>query len=371
MSIDRKRMVRMAAITVLGSIAIVLTALEWTVRTFFPQPLGISYRSEMALPVHTPDHTMHRKTEEFEMTTTFNSLGLRDREIQVPKPEDVYRILVLGDSITAALEVDDEEVYTEILEASLNTPPSTTRFEVVNAGVSGFGQGDQLRMLKHLGEKVRPDWVLVQMSPINDLSENLFCRWYRVEQGKVVTLAEIPPGLAVRFEEWLGRHSQLAQWVRVRLHQMFGGRAEHFQRIETHKRIYHDFIYGAGGSEQDFEEDWKTTFAYLDALHVRSGELGAGFGVMIRPLDPDAAGTRNDPYPTNLILEYCRNNGIPCLDLTPTFRERANGDIHKFRFVDDSHWRPEGHRWAGEALLSFLGPEVGIPTHGDLVAQDR
>lgn len=371
MTVDRGRNFRMAAITVLGSVAIALMALELTVRIFFPQPLGISYRSEMALPVHTPNHTMHRKTDEFEMATTFNSLGLRDREIQVPKPEGVYRIVVLGDSITAALEVGDEEVYTEILEASLNTPPSTTRFEVVNAGVSGFGQGDQLRMLKHLGEKVRPDWVLVQMSPINDLSENLFCRWYRIEQGKIVTLAEIPPGLAVRFEEWLGRHSQLAQWVRVRLHQMFGGRAEHFQQIETHKRTYHDFLYGAGGSEQDFEEDWKTTFAYLDALHIRSGELGAGFGVMIRPLDPDAAGTRNDPYPTNLILEHCRNNGIPCLDLTPTFRERAKGDIHRFRFVDDSHWRPEGHQWAAGALDRFLTPQIKPPPPSAVPSQNR
>ena len=88
------------SLVVSGAIGFVL--LEIIFRFSFPQPLGVSYRSEMSIPVHTPNYTLHRKDPEFEITTTFNSLGLRDRETAIEKPEGTVRVLVLGDSITAA-----------------------------------------------------------------------------------------------------------------------------------------------------------------------------------------------------------------------------------------------------------------------------
>src|SRR5690606_14955859 len=132
----------------------------------------------------------HYETSEFEVSTTFNSWGLRDREYDRVKPPSTFRILVLGDSISEALQVQDEEVYTEILEADLNNSTSETRYEVINAAMSGFGTGDELQMLKYLGLDLAPDAVLLQMSLINDLSENLFCRWFSVEEGRVVPTAE-------------------------------------------------------------------------------------------------------------------------------------------------------------------------------------
>ncbi|MCA9425737.1 MAG: hypothetical protein KC994_11715 [Candidatus Omnitrophica bacterium] len=354
----------MALATIALSIVITLTVaflfLEITLRRFFPQPLGISYRSEMSIPVHTPNYTLHRKEPEFEITTTFNSLGLRDREYPIEKPAETERILVLGDSITAALQVADEEVYTEILEASLNRPESATHYEVINAGISGFGQGDELKMFEYVGKKLKPDIVLVQMSPINDLSENLYCRWYEIRDGKVHSLADIQPNWAVRLEEFLGRHSHFVQFLRGRLHAYFGDQGEHFQKIADHKRRYHDYLYANNGNKEDFAKDWDVTFAYLDELEERVEEGGAKFGVAIRPLDPDVQGIREDPYPRDLIIEHCQKHGVPWLDLTQPFRERAEGDLYRLRFRGDSHWRPEGHEWAAEEILQFLGHRFNI-----------
>lgn len=71
-----------------------------------------------------------------------NHDGLRDIDnYEVDKPEDVFRIAVMGDSFTYGLFVDDGEVYSEKLEAMLNAPGSCTiprKVEVINFGVPGY-----------------------------------------------------------------------------------------------------------------------------------------------------------------------------------------------------------------------------------------
>jgi len=323
---------------------------EAALRIFFPQPLGVSYTGAGELPIHTPDYDFHYMTDEFDIHTHFNSMGLRDREYASKKPPHTYRILVLGDSITEALQVEDREVYTEILEASLNTPASATRYEVINAGVSGYGAGDELKMYELLGASLDPDLVVVQVSLINDLSEDLFCRWYRVEDGRIFPIEEASGGPESRFEEFLGRHSHVAQILRHGFYVYFGKKSKRLKGIAAHKEKYHAFLYAGRGSEADFSSDWKVTFAYLEELHERVTQSGARFLLLIRPLDPDVQGLRKSEYPRNLIRAFCEERGIEILDLTPAFAEKSGGDISRVRFKKDSHWIPQAHRWAAESL---------------------
>ena len=81
---------------------------------------------------HTPD------TDDFLMgvPVTINSLGLRDDEVSVPKPEGVVRILMLGDSVTFGWGVLQEDTISAQLEVLLNATPGATRVEVVNSGAA-------------------------------------------------------------------------------------------------------------------------------------------------------------------------------------------------------------------------------------------
>ena len=354
---SHRRHLLMLLFTLFAAAVVSLVALEIALRLFLPQPLGISYRSEMSLPVHTPNFNYHSTDPiagEWDLHTRFNSMGLRDREYTREKPDDTFRILVLGDSITEALQVEDHEVYTEVLEASLNSPPSATRYEVINAGVSGYGTGDQLKLYAYLGESLEPNLVIVQMSLINDLSENLFCRWYRVEEGEILRLADIRPGFRVRLGEFLGRHFHSAQIFRHFLHLYTGKGSERLEGIASHKKKYHALLYDHIGSEGDFDEDWEVTFTYLEELHRRVSESDARFLLLIRPLDPDVEGTRTSQYPRNHVLTFCENKGIDLLDLTQIFAEKSRGDIRQIRFEVDSHWIPQGHAWAAEALFEHF-----------------
>ena len=77
----RLRLLGMAAVTVTVGLGVAFLVMEVLFRVFLPQPVGLSYRSEMSLPIYTPNHTLHRNEPEFEITTTFNSLGLRGQGI--------------------------------------------------------------------------------------------------------------------------------------------------------------------------------------------------------------------------------------------------------------------------------------------------
>src|SRR6202166_1627846 len=89
-----------------------------------------------------------------------NSLGFRDREHAVAKPEGVYRIVVLGDSIAAGLHVErNEDVFPPILERLL--VQGGLRGEVINLAVSGYNTQQQVEMLREKGLRYHPDLVVV------------------------------------------------------------------------------------------------------------------------------------------------------------------------------------------------------------------
>ncbi|MBU1042959.1 MAG: hypothetical protein KJ915_00990 [Candidatus Omnitrophica bacterium] len=96
-----------------------------------------------------------------------NSRGIRDREYIIPKPENVYRIIVLGDSVTFGTEYLIEQTYPKLLEEKLNSNPvSGIKFEVLNAGVCAYNAVQKFILLKNRLIDYQPDLVIFQF--LND-----------------------------------------------------------------------------------------------------------------------------------------------------------------------------------------------------------
>ncbi len=68
------------------------------------------------------NHTFWHRSEGVARITT-NCQGLRDRDHTFEKPSNVYRIAVLGDSFTEALQVEQPQTFWAILEDELNRQP--------------------------------------------------------------------------------------------------------------------------------------------------------------------------------------------------------------------------------------------------------
>lgn len=97
-----------------------------------------------------------------------NSHGFRDREIVVPKPEGLFRIVCIGGSTTAEGPTN-ELTYPKLLEQLLRKRYGAERIEVVNAGVFASRSGNELeRMPDCLA--MQPDLIL-HYNAVNDLTQ--------------------------------------------------------------------------------------------------------------------------------------------------------------------------------------------------------
>lgn len=92
-----------------------------------------------------------------------NRLGYRDRDHETAKPDGVWRIVVLGDSIGAGLRVERfEDTFPAILERLLRE--RGVNAEVINLSVSGYNTQQEVETLAEKGLQYRPDLVLVAYS---------------------------------------------------------------------------------------------------------------------------------------------------------------------------------------------------------------
>lgn len=94
--------------------------------------------------------------------TRTNQDGLRGpREYARPKPEDTYRIMLLGDSQTFGQGVEFEETYGQVLETALRARVPDRPIEVINTGVGGYNLYQEAAYLEHTGVSYEPDLILV------------------------------------------------------------------------------------------------------------------------------------------------------------------------------------------------------------------
>jgi hypothetical protein len=154
----------------------------------------------------TPGFKGILKNPEYTTHLRFNSLGFRGPEIR-PKRLGGKRILVLGDSFVSALNVEEVETFTSILEARLNGESGTTNVEVVNAGTPGYGTWHELEALRTLGPKLSPDLVIICVYVGNDLTDNLNPRASKVKDGFLVGEESRAGILPYELRAWLQRNS--------------------------------------------------------------------------------------------------------------------------------------------------------------------
>ena len=102
------------------------------------------------------------KNADFDLSfsVSTNELGLQNGPIG-PKG-DAYRILLVGDSCTFGLGVEDDQSFPARLQQLLDeSPPDGRRVEITNAGVPGYTSYQGLRYLLDHGFSLSPDCVMI------------------------------------------------------------------------------------------------------------------------------------------------------------------------------------------------------------------
>jgi hypothetical protein len=95
---------------------------------------------------------------------TTNAQGMRDREYDIEKPDNIYRIALLGASIDMGWGVATLDTYENLLEDWLNAEAVrrgiSRRFEILNFAVAAYGPVQRYDVFHHKALPYRPDFVL-------------------------------------------------------------------------------------------------------------------------------------------------------------------------------------------------------------------
>ena len=93
---------------------------------------------------------------------TVNSLGLLDEERPIPKPQGVYRVVLLTGSIANDGAIPFEDRFFRRLQAELaGALPDGRKVEVINASCEGYNTVQEVRFLEKVGLRYQPDLVVL------------------------------------------------------------------------------------------------------------------------------------------------------------------------------------------------------------------
>lgn len=111
---------------------------------------------------------------EGEAYLSINSLGYRDREHDRVKPENTFRIAVLGDSYVEARQVSLEDTFWHRLGTQLQTCRflNGKQVEMFSFGVGGYNTSQEYLTLQKDVQFFSPDLVLLAMFLGNDIEGN-------------------------------------------------------------------------------------------------------------------------------------------------------------------------------------------------------
>jgi lysophospholipase L1-like esterase len=322
---------------------------------------------------------------------TINRLGLRDREIGYETPDGHRRIVFLGDSMTAALQVPLEATFVKHLEQQLNAAGPQGSWEVLNAAVNGYGTDNELLFFQHEARKYEPEYVILAIYLANDVYENShnleLARgstgpkpYFLLDDEGRLQLQNFPvpetDSVTVRLGTFLKKHFQLprfaAEALRLRAQvpsflqpvvRLLGGArgsppAERGTADRDRGGDICDPVYSA-----EIEEAWAITRALILQLRDEVGADGARLAVLAIPASPQvkppAEGEEWYCDRANEVLDgFLEEQGIPYLDMLQPFRDHMLAGGEPLYYTRDFHMNAAGQGLSGRLLYRFVVDEL-------------
>ena len=263
-----------------------------------------------------------------------NSLGFRDYEHAVGKSPGVYRILIIGDSITKGVGIPDPNMaFPMVLERELGQ--SGLRSEVLNFGVEGYNTQQEVETLRDKGLRYSPDLVVLAYC-LNDRdwpAHHLYMKLLEEESSSgAVAAARLSPLLSHSALYLFVRYRILDDWLMKR--RMADGRIKELFDLVQKDTVEEYFGVLADLSRQNGFSVLVAVFPYIDDLDD------------YKHLDQD-----------RWAQALSARHGFAHYDLLNAFRECARMTGQTIAF-DDVHPNNIGHVCAGRVLASFIRDQV-------------
>ncbi|MBU1652299.1 hypothetical protein KKA00_08770 [bacterium] len=259
-----------------------------------------------------------------------NSRHLRDREIPLNKPDNSFRLAIVGNSVTIGHEVAQHELFTEILEDSLNARyQQRPSIEVINAGQANYDINHFLPFTEYFVYPYDPDLIVYQ-----------FC-WNDIAARALLRKARFPEDVGEKsFQRLLLMHSAIyLKLYRLSNTRAFGQKLVNYYKDAALMSEFYRYLW-------DWERD-------VQSRQIRFAMMIVPLGIEVEATDryPDLA--RQFIHQRGLIIAECERNGIPVINLSEPLRDHYFAH-HKTLYLDQGHLNPLGHQVVANALFHSL-----------------
>lgn len=296
--------------TIVGLIGAELLLRAFSVVEYPPGLMVLDPRRGWVLRPGLRGHTPYAKD------VAINSQGLRDREFAVPKPEGVYRILMIGDSLTFGSGVASADSLPKQLEAKLGS----AAVEVINAGVPGYGTYQERLLLEDVGLAYQPDLVILGFFH-NDLESPRY-------HGK----------------RWLGARNALSRRLHV---YQFLMRQRRLLRARLRPPMPLDY---ATVPEAAWDAPRAELNRFIDTCRRSNVPVAVAY-----------LGLQYEPMVGARIAAWCAEANVPYCEVRRAYEGRELSSL--WVSAQDGHPNAEGQALAAECLAAFLRatPELHVP----------
>jgi len=398
--------IAVAALSVAGS----LVALELGFRWFRWHQLaqidapGDAYHFNRRDPVYhhryLANATVRDQRPDYNVAYTLNAVGLRGSSNDGPKPAGTRRLLMLGDSFTFGIGVDDGKEFPALLQQAFDGV--SLPVDVINAGVGSYSPILHYLTLRDRYLAWEPDAVVLWID-FGDIHDDAVYERHLLhdEEGRVIACN---PDYVDGRPDWIGAlllrsalmkylHSKFVRsyekirilgvrsylWAKIRgedtklkaVHMLGRRRA----RVDLVKYDRYLMIRGLA-TQAELERYWARTGGYILKIHEMLKERGIPlllglypYGTQVGPAQWhdgrvyfmfEQGVTYDDPLPFDFIKAFGARHGIPVIDTHPSFAAAADEQL----FLPlDGHFTDAGHRVVASHLLRdpvFLGVVDGL-----------
>jgi hypothetical protein len=326
-----KRQTFLALTTAVVTVGILLIVGELAVRWFSPQDSMYprwEYSSRYGFENQRNTTIVHESPGEWKYLYWVNEFRYRGEPVPISNSYDKTNIVVLGDSYTFGIGVNDGEEYSAVLQDAIGD-----QFSVINLGVGGWGLTQQIRRYYEFGQVYSPELIVLQFSG-NDPDDNFNYRVTTVKEGKFEF--HEPENRFNRLKKYLStsiiQKSQLYNLIRNT-----GFRFLQERRLEQRERAH------AEGTQKD--EAAPQEMLYVHLLRAFAKDLGSRDIPLVMISIKDQL--RDYPHLYSEVLQLDDEGSLHCVETSDWFvgvTDYASPEGHK--------WGTKAHRIVGANLVA-------------------
>jgi len=307
--------------------------------------------------VNTPNFSVTNQNWFRPYEITINSHGLRGSEFAIEQKNGL-RILILGDSMTFGVYVNDNETFCHLLEKEALGKGVT--FEVLNGGVDGYWPRNELLWFGSRGISFGPDIVILVLYIGNDVKGE-----FRKVDDIVVRNGLLYHRNHQVNDEEAASTTALYNWLHTRrIYQFICHKYWTIKKMLDQKKRKETFIFSELFEKKGFPTE---TDAYGRLLRTiqELANICRGRGirfvmVLVPTLEQVYFDELNicerDKYdmkrPNRKIIQMARSEGIPILDLLETNDFQLKKDL--YLPLERIHLSLQGHEVVAKNLYTFL-----------------